>query len=319
MLLSCICGTLCGETDLKGLRAAGSDCHRLAGETVELAVGTKTKCQSVIDFAQHVKATLTGIGITKMDPSSFMAIMEYQDKMKDTMDLAGEMDDLAGQCVVKSTEMSGAMQRGVDSLPQVTRDEIAETTGGDDESDMKLLDLDKDIEEIENCTEGLRTMDIFSVATSGSRAFGSLVNKGEVCKKMLDRVEELSTSIARITQAFMQQSGCAQIQAALSETKNMLRCISLSNLMTKIAKAARRLIQAIFNLLSVAWDKFKVLLEQFGAAKKIKNFVNGISPFGERSIKGADASPEYVEEDGAFDSVTSILCCGLSSEKAAVT
>lgn len=317
MLLSCICGTLCGETDLKGLRAAGSDCHRLAGETVELAVGTKTKCQSVIDFAQHVKANLTGIG-TKMDPSSFMAIMEYQDKMKDTMALAGEMDDLAGQCVVKSTEMSGAMQRGVDSLPQVTKDEIAETTS-EDESDTKLLDLDKDIEEIENCTEGLRTMDIFSVATSGSSAFGSLVNKGELCKKMLERVEELSTSIARITQAFMQQSGCAQIQAALSETKNMLRCISLSNLMTKIATAARRLIQAIFNLLSVAWDKFKVLLEQFGAAKKIKNFVNGISPFGERGIKGADASPEYVGEGGAFDPVTSILCCGLGSEKAAVT
>jgi uncharacterized phage infection (PIP) family protein YhgE len=317
MLLSCLCGTLCGETDLKGLRAAGSDCHRLAAETVELAVGTEAKCQNVIDFAQDVKANLTEIG-TKMNPSSFMAVMEYQDKMKDTMALAGEMDSLAGKCVDKSTEMSGAMQRGVDSLPQVTKDGIEEMNT-EDESDMKLLDLDKDIKEIENCTESLRNMDIFSVATSGSSAFGSIVNKGGLCKKMFERVEELSTSIARITQAFMQQSGCAQIQAALSETKNMLRCISLSSLMTKIAKAARRLIQAIFNLLSTAWNKFKDLLEQFGAAKKIKNFVNGISPFRERGEKGANASPEIHGEDFVFDPDTSILCCGFGSGKAAVT
>jgi hypothetical protein len=282
MLLSCICGTLCGETDFEGLRAAGSDCHRLAAETCELAVSTETKCQNVIDFAQDVMANLIGIG-TKMNPSSLMAIMEYQDKMKDTMAIAGEMDALAGQCVNKSTEMSRAMQRGVDSLPQVTKGEI-EQMDTVEASDMKLIDLDKDIEEIENCTESLRNMDIFSAASSGSSAFGGLVNKGGLCKVMFERVEELSTSIARITQAFMQQSGCAQIQAAVSEAKNMLRCISLSSLMTKIAEAARRLIQAIFDLLSTAWNKFKDLLEQFGAAKKIKNFVNGIKPFGEGGL-----------------------------------
>jgi phage-related protein len=324
MLLSFICGSLCGDTDLEGLRSAGSDCHRLAAETVELSVSTKTKCQNVIDFAQDVKATLTGIG-PKLAPSTYTTIMEYHDKMTETMTLAREMDDMAQECVNKSSEMTQAMQRGVDSLPKATKSEMEDDKDSEDENDVKLLDVDKDIEELEKCTSSLQNTNLFSAASSGTRAFQGLANKGELCKTMFERVEELSASIARITQAFMQQSCCAQMTAVLSEAKNMLRCIRLSTLMQKIAEAARRLIQAIFNLLNMAWSKFKDFLDEFEAAKKIKNFVNSINPLEKGSMfnrsgvveKGSTFSRSRgVDNTGVGKEVApapNIICCGLGS------
>jgi ferritin-like metal-binding protein YciE len=279
MSLSCLCGslgdTLCGNTDIDGLITAGSETKRLAEETVELSNNTQEKGQKVIDFCRDVQDTLSNIGT---NPKSFVQIMGLKDQMQETVAEAAEIDDMAQQCVDKSNQMKAAMERGVESLPPSSKEAIREDEETDDEMDKHLLDVDEDIQELEQCTESLKNMNFFTASQSGTRAFSGLVTKGEVCRTMFEQVKNFAASIARITQVFVQQNCCANFQAFVGEASDMIKCIRLSSLISAIATAAKRLIQAMINLIKVAWEKFARLLDEFPAAKKIENFVNGINP-----------------------------------------
>ena len=276
--MSCMpCSGAGPETE--GLFTAGNEVTLLAEEMMQLSVTTQARGQNVVGFAQEIKAAFSGLD-SQINASTFKTIMEVLDgdKMQDTIALAGEMDDLALECVDKSTKMTETMARGTASLPDSLKDEERASDRDGDEGDQELADLDGDIAELEECTENLQNMNIFSAATKGTRAFEGLVNKGGVVQTTFERIKELCTVVARAAQNVASETCCAQIQAGIDSIKAMLQSVRLSNLIKKLAEAAKRLISAIKNLIQVAWEKFQGFSEEFQAAKKIKNWVNGINP-----------------------------------------
>ena len=217
--------------------------------------------------------------------------------------LADQMDDIATKCVQKSRHMTKALQRGVDSLPHPVQKELAkEDTNRKDDYDVagmktEISRVDQDIVELDSCTRSLQKANLFTAASSGKAAFEGLESKQNLCGSLFTKIKLLSTSIMRMAQAFMGDSCCSQLWAFASEARNLFQCLRLSKLVTLAAKAARRLVTAIAQLFKTAWLKFKALLDEFEAAKKIKNigsgrfnvkgrlgnFVNDLNPFGSKS------------------------------------
>ena len=298
-MLSCLGRTVCFNADIGGLQSAGSDCRRLAGETSELCERARNKGEAVSGLSQDVRDTLQGFG-EKIDASSFLKIKELveDDKTKETMTLASDMDDMAKECITKSKEMSNAMSQGVESLPDPVKSEIEQETDSEDSEIAEILHIDKDIEEVETCTKSIRSMNLFTAASSGKSAFDSLANKSQLCSTIFDKIKGLAQSVARISEALISGSCCAQIRAIASEARDMFKCIHLSNLIAKAAEAVRRLIRAIINLIKTSWKKFQGFMKEFQAAKRIGRFVNRPNPF--KSLAGGAT--------GVMDSLMSGVC-----------
>lgn len=158
------------------------------------------------------------------------------------------------------------------------------TEGSDDDTDKEdedaeLLEIDRDVQELKKCTESIRSMNVFSASTHGTRAFQGLVTTGGVCQDIFGKIKDLAASVARMLQTTVGQGGCcSKVAALVTEAKNMLHCIRLSNLISKFAEIGKKLIMAMVSFLKVAWAGIRNFMEQFGAAKKLQNFVNHLNP-----------------------------------------
>lgn len=294
LTFDCFCGTLCGslqgETDFEAITQSGVECHRVAEETIELTDNTTARFDKVVVFAKDVKSTLSGF---RTDPKTVVKMMGYRDEMRDTIQLAGEVDDLARECVDKANEMNDAMQRGLNGLPEATRDAIEKELSGEEEietrQDRELIDVDEAARELEICERDLGDVDVFTAAQRGNVAFEGIVQNGDRILAMFDRIRELSASIARITQAIMaEHSCCGQIRAVASQGKEMIRCLQMSAVISKMAIAAQRLIKALTGPMKVLRIKCGSLLDEINAAKKIKNFFNDMNLFNSRRSRALE-------------------------------
>jgi hypothetical protein len=279
-MMSCMPCVQAGP-DLNALFTAGTEATELAEELMNLSTNTQTRGNDVVGFAQEIKATFSGLD-SKMNAATFQAIREMLkgDKMKDAIALSREMDDLALECVSKSRAMVETVTRASQDLPASVKGgggDMVSDAESEDES-TELRDLDRDIADLEACTSDLRTMDLFSAATRGTRAFDGLAKKGGMVQTTYERIKQLCAMVARASQNLASEACCSQLQAGIESVKAMLKSVQLSNLINKLAEAAKRLINAIKNLVVLAWEKFQNFAEQFQAGKKIKNWVNGLSP-----------------------------------------
>lgn len=257
---------------------ASTDGKQLAEETIAICTDTQNKGRSVMNIAKETKSILSDLkGIT---PAKFMTIKNFVEsgKKDEIISMVTGMDDLAVQCSSKAAGMHDAMQRGVDSLPDVVKDENNNAQEGDTDHEEDALDFESDITELEECTENLKSMNLLSATTKGTSAFEGLISKSEVCQTVFEQIKELSASIARLSQTFMMDNCCAQIKAGMSSLKEMMKCLRLTNIIQTLADAGRRMITAFINLIKVAWRKIGDFLEEFPAAKKIKTFVDGLNP-----------------------------------------
>jgi hypothetical protein len=314
-LTSCLGRGADDGTDLTEIFSAGTQASKLAEELMQLSSNTQTRSLNVVGFAGEIRETFAGLNI-KMNASTFKAIIDVLngDKMKDMIALASEMDDLALECVNKSIAMKETVTRGTSSLPRSFKDEPSGDDTYVDEGEQELADLGRDIADLEECTSSLRTMNIFSAATKGTRAFDGLLSKKSVIETTFQRIKELCAIVARASQNMISETCCGQIQAGIYAIRAMFQSLRLSKLIEKLTEAGKRLLDAIKNLILVAWEKFQHFTEEFVAAKKIKNFVNGINPMNSKA-------GDVIKQGAAFvDSITNgnngfgkNLICGVLS------
>lgn len=266
-------------TDLHELFNAGTQATKLAEELMQLSSNTQTRSLNVLGFAGEIKESFSGLN-SKLDPSTFKKIMEVLNgnKMKETMKLASEMDDLALECVNKSISMKETVTRGTASLPSSLKDERSSDDTDVEDGEQELADIGRDITDLEGCVSSLRTMNIFSAATKGKSAFDGLLSKKSVIETTFQRIKDLCALVARASQNMVSETCCGQIQAGIDAVKSMFKSLRLSNLIEKLTEAGKRLLDAIKDLIVVAWEKFQGFAEEFQAGKKIKNFINGINP-----------------------------------------
>lgn len=293
MLLKCIygsiCGTLRGEADFDALAKSGVECQQLAEETVKTANKTKQRCDKVVTFCKDVKSTFEGM---RSDPRVAVKLIGYRDEVQTTIAFAREMDDLALECAEKAKGMNTAIETGLRSLPRATREmienEVGEERDIETKRDRELMDVDGATRELEICNRDIMDMNALTAAQRGNAAFDGLATNGDRILQMFDRIQELSASIVRISSSIIQQqSCCAQLFATAAQAKEMLRCVRMAAVISKMATAAQRLIGALIRPIQTAWDKFGVILDELNAAKKIKNFFGGMNPqglFNRRSI-----------------------------------
>lgn len=288
-----------GPDTSSGVFSAGMEATELAEELMQLSSTTQTRGRNVVDFAGEIKGAFSSIN-SKMNASTFKAIMDVLngDKMKDTIALANELDDLALDCVNKSIKLKETVARGAESLPESVKKEGRGDDTDVDDGEQELADLGRDITELEECTASLRSMNIFSATTKGTRAFDGLINKGSVIQTTFERIKELCAIVARVSQNIVSETCCALIQAGIDTATAIFQSLRLSTLIEKLTEAGKRLIDAIKTLISVAWEKFQHFTEEFQAAKKIKNWVNGMNPI------NSDAGNLFKQGAKLMDSIT---------------
>ena len=98
------------RTDVKGIKEAGGAVHATSRETSKLCHSTINKASEVVSFGMEMKETLDGMttdeGGGGIDASKFEIIKDLVDgdRIREATRLAGELGDLALQCVEKSRE-----------------------------------------------------------------------------------------------------------------------------------------------------------------------------------------------------------------------
>ena len=285
MIMNCL--SPCTDPEMSGLLMAGMKTTRLAEEMMELSIATQARGQKVVGLVHEIQGAFSGLN-RKLNAASFQAVMNTLngDKMKDAIATAREMDDLALNCLNKSSQMKETMVQGTRSLQGTAKGDGSECDTDSDTSEHELSDLEADIVEIEQCNKDIHTMTVFSAAKKGTRAFQVLGDKAGVIQKTFERIQELCASITMASQTVVSENCCSQLKAGINTVKSMLNSAKLTNLVVRLTEAAKRLIHAMKSLVLVAFEKFQDFAEQFQAGRKIKNWVHGFKEQGAKLLDG---------------------------------
>ncbi|KAL3941363.1 MAG: hypothetical protein SGARI_000629 [Bacillariaceae sp.] len=268
------------QTDFGGLLESGKETSRLAQELVELSNATQEKDRSLMNFAKAEGDGCRGLGDANvLKPGIFHKLVDLVDdnKISDTIQTVKAMKENTHQCLDKSVELSKSIQTSIDCLPEDMK-QIEDKPDGDVseeeeevEEEQGMLDLEQEISDLKECTDGIRSMNIFNAAHKGTKGFVGLAKECQFLDDMFDRMKELSSKVAEISQSFMVESCCAQVVAGVSSLSDLKRCLKLSTVITKFADASKRLVDAILEMVEAIKAAFAQFIPQFEAAKKIKN------------------------------------------------
>lgn len=285
---------------------AARECNDLSEEAASLCSTAQSKGESMVSLSRDIQGDLQAFGSgsgggSSIDASIFVKIKDLIENKKTTeaVTFTEELDGMASQILGKAEEMSKALNRGISSLPDDVKEEYGgeneETnyrtmdnaaTGGGASRDVgdanereieKLLDVDKDVAELENSVSRSRGgLNIFSAGTMGSAVFEQTTSKGLLCQNLFTQMRDLCGSVARLAKALVTDNCCDQARAIAAGVSSLFRCHHLVKLLAKAAQAAMRLIKAIGSLIRAAWQRFQGFLEEFFAAKKLGKFVSGV-------------------------------------------
>jgi Zn-dependent M32 family carboxypeptidase len=274
------------QTDVSGLLSAGEETSRLAQELVDLSNQSQERSRSLIGYAETSRGNMEGLTERAiLKPEIFVKILDLVDdtKLGETIQGVKAMRQLSKECVDKSAELSKSIQKSMDCLPKNMQEEqdkldreVAESS--EEEED---IDLESEIADLKRCTEGIRDMNIFTVAKKGTAAFVGLIKECRLLDDLFDRIKELASKVAQIVQAFMLDTCCAKVVAGISSLKDLKRSLKLSMIITKFADSCQRLIDAILELFETVRTTFAKFIPQFEAGKKFQHspFMKHVSNF----------------------------------------
>ena len=210
----------------------------------------------MVDFGKNLQQTLIEVsdGDNKISAETFATIKDLidGDQMKASWKLATELDDLALECVDHSVKMMDAMEKGIDTLPDILEDRIdnkmekAQKEGSRD-GDPELRDVAPDIEELERAVKEVEEVNLFTVMSSGQQAFRGLTEKGQVCFELFDTIKDFSESVAGVAGAIENFKLGNMIGKIRDLVKDIWRCLRLSDLIKSFAQAVGKLIKGIIS------------------------------------------------------------------------
>jgi hypothetical protein len=232
----------------------------------------------LIGYAERSRGNMEGLTERAMlKPEIFLKILELVDdtKLGETIETVKAMSQSSKECVDTSVELSKSIQKSIDCLPRDMMEEQDKLDGAEaDISEEEGIDLENEIADLKQCTQGIRDMNIFTVARKGTRAFVGLLKECQFLDDLLERIKELASKVAQIVQAFMVDSCCAKVVSGFSSLKDLKRSLKLCKIITKFADSCQRLVDAILELFETVKTTFAKFVPQFEAAKKIQH-----SPF----------------------------------------
>lgn len=242
--------------------------EKAARETREICESTATKRTQMIAFSDDIVKTLQQL--PQGDASLLDTIKEMidGDKVLAAKELASGLDVAAKSCVDKSIEMIDAMDDGVDSLPQMLQDMIEkeDDDGGDDDDDIDtsiLQDVEKDLDDVKTCITSIQSLHLMTGLKVGLQAFSQLAEKAKRSRSLFDKVSDFAGEIVDITNAFRE----LQVQDIVSKSKQLLRCLRMTDVMKQLAEAAGKLLAILIDLFEHLAERISKLWAALAFAK----------------------------------------------------
>jgi len=263
--------------DIKAMKDAGTTVYQTSRETSDLCHTTIDKASEVVAFGLELKETLDGLseGGT-LEASKFEIIKDLVDgdRIREATALAGELGDLALQCVDKSHDMMEAIELGIDSLPDIIEDRIEDKLGraadkGGKEGDPDLPDVETHSRELQTLIADVDAVNLFTVMSSGKLAFDGLRSKGEVCQEMFTTIRDFSDDVSEISDAIKN----FKFKMVFGELKDLVkdawRCLRLSSLIKLFAEGVGQIIRWIVDLFKRASEKLGSIWGALARAKDV--------------------------------------------------
>jgi DNA replication initiation complex subunit (GINS family) len=264
----------CYQTVTK-LRETGTECYQLACDTTELCGTTQTRGNSMMEFGSDITETLRGFS-TKMDVETLSTIKDLMDgdRLRQSMQLAQEMDDIALECVAKSMRMIEIMEETMDTVPGPLQNIISKMAGKDDaetvqetERSMEVLStLDKDLEDVSSCVGELQNLHISNALKVGLQAYENLHAKATLSRSMFDIMSGFATEVSTYTQAINDGDVGDMIKLA-AKVKDMWHCLKLAGFMRALAEGVGKIIKVMIELFRSMTDRLSTLWAALAFAK----------------------------------------------------
>uniref|UniRef100_A0A7S3L528 Uncharacterized protein n=1 Tax=Amphora coffeiformis TaxID=265554 RepID=A0A7S3L528_9STRA len=265
--LSALTNIDCGEAMEKVKSIAGRT-ETAAKETMEICESTQTKREQMISFADEILSTLKSL--PGQDAFILDTIKELTDgeKVLAAKELASGLDVAAQECVKKSIEMIDTMDEGVDSLPQMLQDMIEkehdEDDDDDDDIDTSIIkDVEKDLEDVKTCIKSIQTLNLVTGLQVGVQAFTQLADKAKRSRSLFDKVGDFASDIVDITKSFHEMN----VKDVVMKSKELLKCLRLTDVMRQLAQAAGKLINVLIDLFQSLAERISKLWAALAFAK----------------------------------------------------
>ena len=260
---------------VSALQKNGAECYTLAKETSELCDTTQTRGQDMMDFGSEITNTLRGFS-TKMDAETLETIKDLMDgdRLRASMELAKDMDQIALSCVDKSCRMITIMEETMDTVPTPIQKLINKAAGKDDaKSELEqertrdiLSTLDQDLAEGMACVDALQHLDIATALQIGTRAFEHLSAKATLSRSMFHTMRGFSDEVAGYTEA-INDGNIENMVKLVAKVKDMWHCLKLGGFMKQLAEAAAKVIRVMIDLFKAMSDRLSTLWAALAFAK----------------------------------------------------
>lgn len=264
----------CYQT-IKKLSDNGTECYTLAKETTELCLETKARGKEMVEFGEEITSTLRGFS-SKMDVDTLETIKDLMDgdRLRESMELCKEMDDIALSCVDKSVRMMDIMEDTLDSVPDSLQKVITKAAGQDDKAAIQekkrsmevLSTLDDDLKDAMACVDALQHLDIASALALGTRAFEHLSAKLNTGRAMFKTIRTFSEEVQTHTRA-INDGDVSDMFKLIGKCKDVWHCLALSSLMKDLAEGAGKLIKVVIDLFKAMSDRLSTLWAALAFAK----------------------------------------------------
>jgi len=256
----------------------------------------------MIEFAEEIQSTLSGM--KDADASVLETIQQLTDgqRIASAVELAKGLDLTAIRCVEKSIKRIDAMEDGMDNLPEVVQQAIEQAAGsdndmadedGDGEPDHELLkDLDRDIADVKICIESLQHFKV------GLEAFTQLTEKAKRSRSMFASIQGFAKDVEEITGDFQDMN----VRSIATNSKDLLRCIRLSDVMRKLAEGAGKMIKVLIDLFQATSERISALWKALAFAKDcMADCMTHITEAKQLCVDARDKSTSLIEQSRTIE------------------
>jgi hypothetical protein len=157
------------------------------------------------------------------------------------------------------------MDEGVDKLPQLLQDVIERNDDGDDDlDDVNLIkDIKKDVDEVKTCIKSILSLNLVNGLKVGVRAFTQLAEKAKRSRSLFDKVSDFSSDIVDINNVIHK----LQVQDVVPKSRQLIRCLRMTDVMQHLAQAAGRLMEILIDLFQHTAERISKLWSALAFAK----------------------------------------------------
>lgn len=257
---------------VRRLIRCSTDVAVISRETIEICDDTTEKREAMIAFGKEISETLENFS----DAGTLETIKELTsgDKVEAAMDIAKGLGEVAKACVEKSVQMTDLMDEAIEGLPDFVKDSLEKFADEDDSDDeeedevvaqrgIQARGFDQDIDDVALCVDSIQNLNLSTALQVGTRAFSQLSHSSEQTRTMFDTIRSFSSDVREISDATEEFN----VGVIIRKSKDMLRCIFLSEEMRSLAVTAGKLINVVIDLFAAIADRISDLWGALAFAK----------------------------------------------------